>query len=70
MHCLIIFLNIGDPWGKAAFTTNSKHMERAVLDYYAKLWHVPPNPADPDKQMHWGYVTSMGATEGMLAYHS
>ena len=32
--------NVGDPFQSGSFTLNSKWMERAVLDYYARLWHA------------------------------
>jgi histidine decarboxylase len=37
-----------------------------VLDYYARLWHapLPHNPKVPDS--YWGYVLSMGSTEGNM----
>lgn len=60
--------NSGDPWGAGHFTTNTKPVERAVLEYFARLWHgVPPGEAggsagDPC----WGYVLSMGSSEGNL----
>lgn len=58
--------NIGDPFVSGNFTVNSKWIERAVLDYYAKLWHAktPHDPRDPES--YWGYVLSMGSTEGNL----
>ena len=38
----------------------------AVLDFYARLWHAktPHNPNDPDS--YWGYILSMGSTEGII----
>jgi histidine decarboxylase len=58
--------NIGDPFVEGNFTVNSKMMERAVLDYYASLWRAkwPHNQNDPDS--YWGYVLSMGSSEGNL----
>jgi histidine decarboxylase len=58
--------NIGDPFQSGNFTVNSKWMERAVLDYYATLWHAvwPHDPKDPES--YWGYVVTMGSTEGNL----
>ena len=32
--------NIGDPFVNGNLTVNTKIMERAVLDYFAKLWHA------------------------------
>jgi len=58
--------NIGDPFIHGNFTMNSKGMEKAVLDYYAELWQAkkPHNPKDPES--YWGYVLTMGSTEGNL----
>ena len=58
--------NIGDPFTSGNFTVNSKWMERAVLDYYAALWNArwPHDPHDPES--YWGYVLSMGSSEGNL----
>jgi histidine decarboxylase len=60
--------NIGDPFTKGNFTINSKIMEKAVLDYYAKLWHAKPrkenDPQDPES--YWGYVLTMGSSEGNI----
>jgi histidine decarboxylase len=58
--------NIGDPFQGGNFMLNSKWIERAVLDYFARLWHAdwPHDPADGDS--YWGYVVSMGGTEGNL----
>ncbi len=58
--------NIGDPFVNGNFTVNSKRMETAVLNYYAKLWNAK-TPYDPsDKESYWGYVLTMGSTEGNL----
>jgi|SRR5579884_3600755 len=58
--------NIGDPFQTGHCTINTKWMERAVLDYYARLWNAkwPHNPNDPES--YWGYVLTMGSTEGNL----
>lgn len=42
--------NIGDPFQTGHCTINTKWMERAVLDYYARLWNAkwPHNPNDPE----------------------
>lgn len=58
--------NIGDPFKSGNFTVNSKVMETAVLDYYARLWRaqLPHDPAKPES--YWGYVLTMGSTEGNL----
>jgi len=56
--------NIGDPFTSGNYTMNSKFMERAVLDYYASLWNARW-PHDPDDgESYWGYVLTMGSTEG------
>jgi histidine decarboxylase len=58
--------NIGDPFVQGNFTVNSKFVEQAVLDYYARLWkaQVPHNPENGDS--YWGYVLSMGSSEGNI----
>jgi histidine decarboxylase len=58
--------NIGDPFLEGNYTLNSKIMERAVLDYFAQLWHAE-TPHDPNNHnSYWGYVLTMGSTEGNL----
>ena len=58
--------NAGDPFVEGSFTVNSKVMEKAVLDYYARLWNakLPHDPKNPES--YWGYVLTMGSTEGNL----
>jgi len=58
--------NVGDPFTPGNFTANSKIMERAVLDYYAKLWHakLPHDQSDPES--YWGYSLTMGSSEGNI----
>ncbi|KQV18730.1 MULTISPECIES: hypothetical protein [unclassified Kitasatospora] len=58
--------NLGDPFQSGGYKPNTKVVERAVLDYYADLWHAngPHDPADPES--YWGYVLSMGSTEGNM----
>ncbi|MFI6449389.1 histidine decarboxylase [Kitasatospora sp. NPDC050543] len=58
--------NIGDPFRTGGYKPNTKVVERAVLDYYAALWNAkwPHNPADPES--YWGYMLSMGSTEGNM----
>lgn len=52
------------------FTLNCKWVERAVLDYFAKLWGLKPprkGRGEPGwEDSYWGYVLSMGSTEGNL----
>ena len=58
--------NIGDPFVPGNYTMNTKWMERNVLDYYASLWNAkwPHDPEDPET--YWGYVSTMGSSEGNL----
>ena len=58
--------NIGDPYVPGNLTLNVKWMERNVLDYFASLWNAkwPHNPEDNDS--YWGYIVSMGSSEGNL----
>ncbi len=58
--------NLGDPFQSGGYKPNTKIVERAVLDYYADLWHAdaPHDPDDPES--YWGYVLSMGSTEGNM----
>jgi histidine decarboxylase len=58
--------NVGDPFVEGNFTLNSKVLERAVLEFYAKLWHAvaPHDVGNPES--YWGYVLTMGCTEGNL----
>lgn len=66
--------NIGDPFQSGNFTVNSKFVERAVLDYFASLWnakwpHQEKSDKDPQndwKESYWGYVLSMGSSEGNI----
>ncbi len=56
--------NVGDPFEKGNMTINSKPMEQAVLDYYAKLLNAT-TPYDPNNgESYWGYTLSMGSTQG------
>jgi histidine decarboxylase len=58
--------NVGDPYTPGNCTVNSKRMEQAVLDYYAKLWHakLPHDQSDPES--YWGYTLTMGSSEGNI----
>ena len=61
--------NIGDPFESGRYTLNSKFCERAVLDWFAALWNInwPHNPHAKDaKDRYWGYVLTMGFTEGNI----
>ncbi|WP_367130320.1 hypothetical protein [Saccharothrix sp. HUAS TT1] len=58
--------NIGDPFQQGNYKLNTKIVERAVLDHYASLWRAgwPYDADNPDS--YWGYVLTMGSTEGNL----
>lgn len=58
--------NVGDPYESGAYTPNSKVLERAVLDYFASLWNAKwPHRAD-DPASYWGYLLTMGSSEGNM----
>ncbi|MBL8159550.1 histidine decarboxylase [Candidatus Saccharibacteria bacterium] len=50
--------NLGDPFSDLIYGVNSTGFEREVIEYFAKLYHIPMERA-------WGYVTSCGS-EGNL----
>ncbi|MCF8127596.1 MAG: histidine decarboxylase [Deltaproteobacteria bacterium] len=58
--------NVGDPFSAGNYTPNTKFFETAVLNYYADLWRAksPHDPMDPES--YWGYVLSMGSSEGNI----
>ena len=58
--------NVGDPFVSGTYTLNTKWMERNVLDHYASLWNAkwPHDTSDPDT--YWGYVLTMGSSEGNI----
>ncbi|CAM6102063.1 unnamed protein product [Calypogeia fissa] len=67
--------NVGDPFLTGNHMNQTKYMERAVLDYFAALWRAEwphdcyqkgslSNPQNPSS--YWGFVLSMGCTEGTL----
>ncbi|MFC3120672.1 pyridoxal-dependent decarboxylase [Agaribacter flavus] len=63
--------NIGDPFSSGRYTLNSKFCERAVLDYFAALWnnkwpHTEDSEQEDAGQRYWGYVLTMGFTEGNI----
>jgi len=58
--------NVGDPFVDGNYTVNTKVMERAVLDYIARLWSAPSPSEAANPESYWGYVVSMGSTEGNL----
>ncbi|GAA3886427.1 hypothetical protein GCM10022243_59030 [Saccharothrix violaceirubra] len=57
--------NIGDPFQDGGLKVNSKIAEQAVLNYFSTLWHGAAY--DPrNRESIWGYVLSMGSTEGNM----
>ncbi|MEL7631588.1 pyridoxal-dependent decarboxylase [Pectobacterium aroidearum] len=62
----VLLNNVGDPFVSGTFKVNTKFVERAVLDYFAKLWHAPDRHTVIPEESYWGYVLSMGSTEGNL----
>jgi histidine decarboxylase len=63
------FNNVGDPFARSHFTLDTRAAEHAVLAYYAKLWHAKPRAYDKhghltDPKAYWGYVLTMGSSEG------
>ena len=61
--------NVGDPFTTGIFSLNTKFIERAVLDYFASLWRAdwPFDKKNKEKNAsYWGYVMSMGSTEGNI----
>jgi histidine decarboxylase len=57
--------NLGDPFQVGGYKVNTKVVEQAVLNYFAKLWHGEPYN-QTNKESCWGYVLSMGSTEGNM----
>ena len=58
---------VGDPFlPRPAKTLSMKWMERNVLDYYASLWNAKWPHVRNDPETYWGYILSMGSTEGNL----
>ena len=58
--------NIGDPFKPGAVTFNTKWMERNVLDYYASLWNARWPHDEKDPETYWGYILTMGSSEGNM----
>ena len=60
--------NDGDPFSTSSLDSmNTKVMECAVLDYFAKLWGIQESDSSCEEdRAYWGYVTSMGASEANL----
>ena len=55
----------GDPFVGTCFPHQLKWMERNVLDYYASLWNAKW-PHRLGNESYWGYILTMGSTEGNL----
>lgn len=58
--------NIGDPFQSGRYTLNSKFCERAVLDWFAALWNIDWPHNKNVRESYWGYVLTMGFTEGNI----
>ncbi|RYY20896.1 MAG: glutamate decarboxylase [Chitinophagaceae bacterium] len=61
--------NVGDPFTTGIFSLNTKFIERAVLDYFAALWRAQwpfATTGTAHSERYWGYVMSMGSTEGNI----
>jgi histidine decarboxylase len=58
--------NVGDPFSAGTYTINTKWMECNVLDYFASLWNGKWPYKLEDPETYWGYVLTMGSTEGNL----
>ncbi|WP_321800226.1 pyridoxal-dependent decarboxylase [Burkholderia sp. BCC1988] len=58
--------NLGDPYDSGAGLPNTRFMEREVLSYFTSLWHGQPRSTEGSADTTWGYVLSMGATEGNM----
>jgi len=56
--------NVGDPFCLGYSQLNTKEVETEVLKYYSDLWQAKLDPEDPTAC--WGYVLSMGSTEGNI----
>ena len=47
-------------------SSKAKWIERNVIDYYASLWNTKWPYDSTDPETYWGYVLTMGSTEGNL----
>ncbi|MCP2256541.1 histidine decarboxylase [Streptoalloteichus tenebrarius] len=58
---------VGDPFEDVRHAPHLRAVERAVVGYYARLWHARPRSSRPmPEDAYWGYVLSLGASEGLL----
>ncbi len=58
--------NVGDPFVGGNLTLNTKPVEVEVLRYFAKLWNNKDRTKPLKKDEFWGYIVSMGCTEGNI----
>ncbi|ATL68693.1 pyridoxal-dependent decarboxylase [Nocardia terpenica] len=58
--------NVGDPYTSGGLKVNSKAVEQAVLDYFAALWRAEWPHRPDEANSYWGYMLSMGSTEGNM----
>lgn len=57
--------NLGDPFASGCKTVGTRRLEQFVLEAFADLWNAKGrHPLEPDS--YWGYVLSMGSTEGTM----
>ncbi|AWB66583.1 glutamate decarboxylase [Saccharobesus litoralis] len=61
-------LNLGDGFEDGDYRINAKVFERAIIQFYARLWHLSGTTKNEhiSERQYWGYLTNMGATEGNL----
>jgi histidine decarboxylase len=59
--------NVGDPFVHGNMTINTKVVEKAVLEFYAKLWrNTLRHEESVEEDDYWGYILSMGSTEANM----
>ncbi|MET8506295.1 pyridoxal-dependent decarboxylase [Streptomyces sp. NPDC004787] len=56
--------NVGDPYTGASHLLNTRDLERSILAFFAGLWRA--EPFSRSLESPWGFVLSMGATEGNM----
>lgn len=57
--------NVGDTFDNASTLINTHELEREVLNHFGKMWNAKPR-IPLTSESFWGYVLSMGATEGNM----
>lgn len=68
----ILINNVGDPFVLKP-GINTKFLERAVLDYFAKLWNIgmpAPAVAEDHEKAYWGYVLSSCSEANLQAMYN